>query len=274
MARICLIALMGLAVTTPLAAADGSAVDNLHVDFRGKPIDETLFEKIGARDQIRIEPEGLRITLPGGSAVPETGLQSKFRVKGDFEITLSYELLNAGTPKQSNGHAGVSLNLKTDAQTAVTLGRFKGPRGEFYSYIRDTGKGGSGGQMRATGVRAGKLRIVRQGIIVNYQVAAENSDKFEQPGKAHLGQEDVVLRIAAGNGKSDDPVDVRIHDLDIRTTPPADPVSSAPEPAPARNRPMALIVGGLIVLVLLLAMWRRWWTRNAGVAIGQPEMRS
>src|SRR5262245_1439987 len=82
------------------------AAKEYHRDFRGgRPLDSAL-KRIGPDAQLvtRLEPEGLRITLPPGRKTPgqPVGVAAKFRLAGDFEITGVYELLSAEPPVKGN----------------------------------------------------------------------------------------------------------------------------------------------------------------------------
>src|SRR5262249_33904635 len=56
----------------------------------------------GAAECVRFEPEGLRITLPTGwNAVRDnTGVRLAIRVKGDFEMTMPFEILKEPKPEE------------------------------------------------------------------------------------------------------------------------------------------------------------------------------
>src|SRR5262249_4980929 len=70
------------------------------------------FEGPRAEECVKFEPEGLRITLPTGFAGerPSTGLKSTFRVEGDFDIALNFEMLREPT-KEEAGKVGSRLSI-------------------------------------------------------------------------------------------------------------------------------------------------------------------
>src|SRR4051812_45478929 len=68
-----------------------------HQDLRTAALDNPNLRPLG--EKVRFEPAGLRISLPAGRGkLPTTGLSTTFQVRGDFEITLSYEVLKAEQP--------------------------------------------------------------------------------------------------------------------------------------------------------------------------------
>jgi MYXO-CTERM domain-containing protein len=270
---ICL--LLGLlAAAAPLFAAEPEI---LRADFRGKPIDEKLFQKFGVKDQIRIEPEGLRITLPGGGGqAADTGIQTRFRIVGDFDITASFELLSAEIPLRARG-VGVTLHarLGDPAETSPFMGRFNRQDGSWYTCDR-----GAFDENRQRHIEerqfpseatAGRLRLMRRGSVVTYAVADGGSDDFRRLWDWEVGTADIkVLRLQAENQKSDAPLDVRFLDLEIRSG-----QSFAKDGTPlvseggSKGGLVAIEILTLAVLVILLALWRRRRRRDRGAAAAQ-----
>lgn len=80
--------------------------------FRGKQFDAEFFQWTGpdADQYIRLEDEGLRVTLPAedgpGDAV---GIKLRHQVRGDFEIEATLEFLNVAQPQGPPGIAGASV---------------------------------------------------------------------------------------------------------------------------------------------------------------------
>src|SRR6185369_12879090 len=88
-------------------------------DFCGRPYDTKLFRTTGSNiaKAIRVEPQGLRITLPPNhvNSLP-VGLVSRTRVRGYFEITVAFEILRFDKPTAGKG-AGLSLYITTASVT-------------------------------------------------------------------------------------------------------------------------------------------------------------
>ena len=67
-------------------------------DFRGLKVEGPP----GATDEVRAEPEGLRITTPAEVDRP-VGVSTRFRIQGDFEITARFEAPRGTLPKGESG---------------------------------------------------------------------------------------------------------------------------------------------------------------------------
>jgi hypothetical protein len=82
--------------------------------LKGTPEDGQVFRLLGpdAQHYVKFEPEGLRITLPlgWGGERPSTGLVAGLAVKGDFEITIGFEILKEPEPADA-GESGTRLSL-------------------------------------------------------------------------------------------------------------------------------------------------------------------
>jgi hypothetical protein len=195
-------------------------------DFRGRNVNAAFFLFTGpnARQLLQTEPAGLRVSLPADNTTkPQpTGLVTKFRVQGDCEITLAYELLEADRPARGPG-VGVTLYVVTDTPTkeTVLLGRVH--QGDGHHYICSRATTDAAGKRRfstrpyPTEARSGQLRLVRRGAVVSYQVAEDNKNEFRELQQLELGTEDLVtIRAAADPGQLGSRVDVRIPEFEIR----------------------------------------------------------
>src|SRR6476646_1308178 len=86
--------------------------------FKAGAENRAAFVNLGpdAEKCVKFDAEGLRITLPAGfqGTRPSTGVVSVFGLKGDFEITLRYELLaepeQTAAGPQTRFAVSVSLN--------------------------------------------------------------------------------------------------------------------------------------------------------------------
>src|SRR5438552_11304633 len=98
------------------ALLQGQPAVDLHHDFRGAQAWPAFLKLIGPRadDFAKLEPEGLRITLPAirKPAAP-VGVRLKSHLAGDFEITGGFEVLSAEIPPRGEGIT-ISLNITTD----------------------------------------------------------------------------------------------------------------------------------------------------------------
>src|SRR5262249_37831471 len=91
-------------------------------DFRGaleiKP-PLTYFGR-NAEKYVRLEPEGLRITTPVIQGEAGFGVVLPVRLRGDFEVAVSYELLRAERPTAGHG-VGVQIAIGTDSPKDMVI---------------------------------------------------------------------------------------------------------------------------------------------------------
>jgi hypothetical protein len=169
------------AILFGLVAADTWSAD-FYQNFRGKPVDMQLFQYMGrdAEQWIKLEAEGLRITLPGDQAFTKSvGLTSKFKLKGDFDIITGYELLQTDQPMTGQG-VGFEFYLMIDTDTldAVRFARvMRVKEGDVYQCSRMTsfeGKRQSQHRFFPATARSGQLRLKRVDRDVSFWAAEED----------------------------------------------------------------------------------------------------
>jgi Protein of unknown function (DUF1583) len=235
--------------------------------FRGRPYDPQHFRTTGnARRAIRVEPQGLRITLPADAGPkPATGLVWRSGVRGDFEITLAFEILRADKPATGNG-AGVSIwiTMASSTKEAATIGRLVRPSGErvFFSHRASTPAGGKrqhhGGKPLTTEALSGKLRLVRKGTTLSYLAAEGEGSVFRELYQTELGAADLeTVRFAADSGGSPTAVDVRLKAVNIR----ADDFGPATPPPSPTGWPVGPMACGAVLLLAAGGFWI-WWRRR------------
>src|SRR5207253_533469 len=133
----------------------------------------------------RPEAAGLRITPPAGKPNhARTGVRPFITLHGDFEVTASYEILQADTPTEGFG-VGVSVYVQTDPETktAASLARRVMTTGKTL-FVADRMDVGAGGQHRMkyfpAAAATGRLRLKRVGPTVQFLVAEAGSENFVQ----------------------------------------------------------------------------------------------
>ncbi len=243
--------------------------------------DWVVIGPVGERD-VRYEAAGLRITLPTGwkGDRPATGVRSRFRVKGDFEITLSFEILKEPDQADAGGNAGTRVNLgvikDVPREDVTTVGRVMSPtngrRFSGWALMWDgvTEKKVPHSISRPTKAMTGRLRLVRSGADVHYAFSDGFDAGFTYFKKFPFGAEDLAqVRIVANTGGEKAALDVRVTDFRIRADsipdmPGAAVAVPAAAPGPGAAIPQAqappatadrgwlmaaLLIGGAVVLV-------------------------
>lgn len=129
-------------------------------------------------------PEGFLFSLPkSDTPIASVGLLSQFRVHGDFEITLAYELLEIETPTTGYG-SGASLFVVTASGDGAAVARCERPKeGSTYSTDRSSalGTGHDKHETKSAPTHAmkGKLRLIRAGTTLRY-LTADDDGTFEE----------------------------------------------------------------------------------------------
>jgi hypothetical protein len=226
-------------------------------DFRGQAPDEQLLAFVGqdAHGYCKVEAEGLRISLPAKRAQPwPIGVRASFPVKGDCEITASYELLLADRPSKGYG-VGATLYIVTEtpAKKAAMVGRMNRPQGSTYicdfNWTDQTGKRHYEREDAPSEIRSGKLRLVRRGPWVSYHVAEGADNEFRELRRVEFGTDDLTeVRVAGDTGTGDRPVEVRFRDFEIRA-------GDLPTPEPRANQqPSRWWLRAFLFILLLLVL--------------------
>jgi hypothetical protein len=198
-----------------------------HESFKGTRANSKDLVFIGpnADAWMKFEPEGLRITLPAGDPGNRkaTGVMTGFGVRGDFEITLSCEVLQEPALLTSLTLA-VSLDKPNSRQNETAIHRRTVPGGfdHYQTQLlmpndRDTKKGVFGGSSFTAKGKLVRFRLVRVGADVSCSVAEGADGEFKLLSTFPYGTEDlrdVTIRASAGGEKAS--FDVRVTDLLIR----------------------------------------------------------
>jgi hypothetical protein len=268
-------------------------------EFRLLDANSEVFEAVGRKGQP--DDQGWRITLPAGRGkLPPAGFLTRFSVRGDFEITYTYEILKADKPTEGYG-AGVSLYAAINPKTndAVSLShRFK-PDGKII-FLADRMKTIDGELQHPFGFHVkpaaslvGKLRLQRIGSQILYFVADGADAELEKLGEHEFGKEDVQpILVEGSSGDSEAGLDFRLLTLTIRAEEMpglAERLAAAkskkpaaellrPTPAPPRKaetplwQTVALILGVVLVVALAgLGGWRLLRRRRPAAGAARKE---
>lgn len=239
-----------------------------------------------AEECVRFESGGARITLLQGwkGSRPNTGLAGRFKIKGDCEITLSFEILHEPDEKQvAKTGTRVSLHLTKDTplkdtpnREVATLSRSVGPtkRQSIITYMRlwdhATGKDAVTSRTFPNSLKTGRLRIVRNGAQVKFWLAPDETDVFEHLATYQFGIEDIdQIQIVCSTGGETSLIDVRVSDLHVRadalvresaTAAGIPPTGSQPAGSPPSSRLvmlLALITAAGIAFVAVAILLRK-----------------
>ncbi len=196
--------------------------------FKGVPEQGPRWDVFGpdAEECVRFEPAGLRITLPRGFPGPRpyTGLSTEIEVKGDFEVTVHFEVLpQPAAEKAGNHHSRFTLEALLDEQEGINLSRsFEKDGQQFFGAwfsLRDEATGKERSQWKGTPTQAlsGRLRMVRQGTVVSYYVAEQAQSDFTLIQESSWSAEPLEeLRLIGWTGSAEGSLDVRITDFQLR----------------------------------------------------------
>ncbi len=221
-ARGALVALGIFFLATVAAAAEMN--DSLSQDFR-REFTPQWFRLMGGDAPTRYcrrDSKGVRCTIPAGDAsVTFCGLDARVVVRGDFEITASYEIVELPKPTKGQG-AGLKISIKDAAQEAASVQRLSMVgTGHGYSSHRAIpdrdGKLKHTSEIRPTQATKGRLRLKRSGSTLHYLVADGDSETFSETRQAEFTTGDLSqVYFVAQTGGSPTKVDVLWTGIDIR----------------------------------------------------------
>ncbi|HTU23034.1 MAG TPA: DUF1583 domain-containing protein [Gemmataceae bacterium] len=255
-----------------------------YFDFRGHPIPAEL-TAFGFGDEddrfLRVEPEGLRVTLPRTWIHPwgGVGFQTAFGIGGDFEVTAALEILHADSPPSGYG-VGARLRVKkaNPSPEGATFCRSVRARGkQILLWDRSVGQPGEKPRTTEGSVpcaeTVGRLRLKRTGTTLHYLWAAgTRGDVFQEIHQCEFGAEDIQnVQLGVITGLKPCDVDVRLIDLRIRSVVGVDGGRPNEPPAPEQlssgqssqqSRPKKwLIALALCVVIFLSFAALGWWLR-------------
>jgi hypothetical protein len=234
----------------------GNGVSEFHHDFRGQPLPKEL-SKLNPQEGkflVNDEPEGLRIKVikPWVPPTQGVGLKTTFGLKGDFDATLTMEMLAGDMPPrgQSIGAALFLSPIKyTTYKEAAAIDRFveKDTQGVRWWATDGSRKGSVPSSDRIV-----RLGLKRTGTILHYLWAPGMQEgELQEIGQAEWPTEIEFIRVIAFLGKTPVNVDVRLLDLRIR----GNFTTSAVFSAPIGALSFYLFIGMVITLSLALVVW-------------------
>jgi serine/threonine protein kinase len=243
------------------------------VSFRGSlqsPPDIRLCGS-AAQDRVHFEPDGLRITLPPGYSTggDGAGVAITKTVKGDFEITVRFEVL-----KESEKTGGLApptrftMDAAVDREEQIIAALSRQVLAEkgsgFLTWISPTGENQPQTRHVPSAAKAGRLRLTRTGHRISYLAAERDSDQFTLLHQAAFVAGDLQdVQLLAYTLSPAAMLDVRVSDLVIRAQTVADSLAAAPvnaPPAPSNSSGgsrgnLALVLVLTLGLSLFLGVW-------------------
>jgi hypothetical protein len=267
----------------------GGLAEHLHFTFRSGLENHPLLNLFGpdVEELAKVDAQGLRFTLPVQRANHDVvGVESPIRLRGDFELTLEYELLDVPNPAPSRG-AGVQLYItfdsRNDARASVT--RSQKPAGPVFGANLITRGSDGKDQFSSLNVAAqdprGKLRLTRIGNRLTFSVT-DGEGQFRSIKTDDVGRDDVAtVRAICMTGWEPYALDARLLELDLRAAQmpnktalqeqPQTPAAVAPRSGGKGWLFLGLLFGLVLTVTLIVVLWKRA-TGQQPSSTGKPPM--
>jgi ribosomal protein S27E len=282
-----------------------------HQPFKGHPEKRGDLALLGpdAEQCVKFDPDGLRIALPADYPRPRpgTGVITDFVVKGDFEITATFEILQepkAGLTEEPtevrlvvvpDEHAEPEVWHKAN-QNRASLSRQAAGRSYASRFLADStrwnpdlpkDKWGNANfsnvelhtnQASLTEAKSGRLRLVRSGSMLFFYTSEDSAKEFNLLHKNEFGTKDLKnVRILASTRGPAVAFEVRVTDLWIRADAFAKPSGAPPQPAVEAARRgwwviLAAIAVPLVAIPLALGAWLYVRMRNRAAPVEKREL--
>lgn len=276
---------MALAHSAPTQAQEGNQnqakqFEEVFLPLKGKPDDTSKLPLIGDLPEVvKLEPQGLRITLPKNFAKLQQnhGVNTRQLIHGDFEITASFEVLK----EPSLGEAGpegtkIHLLLLVNRPPFDVIGFSRhmpnqGP--SFFStwhnaWDKKTKKNNQQFADFPAKSTKWRFRLTRTGALYSYYLSEDGDADFRLLQTFLFIDEDLKgVRLVAATGGPNAELDMRISDLRIRAESLPDKaalrdlqeVPDAPGATPQKGFSwfwLTVGMGILMVLAMVLALLR------------------
>lgn len=190
---------------------------------------------------VKFEPAGLRITLPAGHPGKRmgTGIGINTTVKGDFEITLRYEILMEPQDAEDATGLFVWVDLNKPKMNRGFVGRMTQQGKQFVTWYHLSHEAPEKpvDVLRQFPAKesSGRLRLVRTGPVLYHYVAEGADDEFRLLQQHPFGMEDLqAIRWGGQTGGPKASLEGRFLDVHIRADELPD-LPTAPQPAPGQE---------------------------------------
>jgi hypothetical protein len=201
--------------------------------FKGATQKSIGFEFCGvnAEASVYFKPDGLCITLLSGwpGERPGTGVATTaVPVKGDFEVTVTFEVLAESAPSEDKSLFALDVVLDKPGANIASICRSVTAKGgpEFLTWMsladNEPGKPRTTGRGFPTRAKSGRLRLARSGADISYYACEGSDTEFKLLERHAFTREDVKeIRILGATGGPKASLDVRVADLHVRSLPAA-----------------------------------------------------
>jgi hypothetical protein len=295
-ARLALLACILLFACSPRLAAQEAGKEpwKYHEPFQGPPKTAKDFQLLGyeAAQRVKYENEGVRITLPAGKTHPPTGVATTFGIKGDFDVSVRYEIFQEPDPADSglsNTGTRISLTLKLDERSEAAMRRKITPEQPVHILAWRTIRPAGETKQLQKGVnfpvmqKSGRLRMQRNGTELSYHLAEGDDKEFKMLTTFSFVADDIqMIQLFGHTTDAKAALDARFTDLNIVSSAPvfklpAPPVvrpvespkapnpvpdaavkpAAAPPPVPTSSGPpltLLLALGGVLVILTIIVV--------------------
>jgi hypothetical protein len=247
-----------------------SGWQEVYRSFKDRADDSQGFELIGpeANQCVKFEQAGLRVTLPLGYPGKRfaTGIAWATPIKGDFEITVGYEILQEPEAKVAGEGTGVfiGVDLNTPKPNRATLTRGVRPGSgkqfiSWYALTRDDADKAHADNLRSlpANSRIGRLRLVRMGSMLSFLAAEGDKGEFRRIYRDSFRPDDVEqFRIGGYTGGPEAALDARVIDVRIRTKSMLD---ASVIPGHVRGKVSWLPAVGILAMATGSSFLGLWW---------------
>lgn len=195
-------------------------------DFQSEGFDNRALSPLGpgATSLIRPAHEGLLVTVPSGHEIRNVGFSPRFKVRGDFEITVGFEVVSWEKPRKGL-NVGPALYIVTpgEGDPAAEIGRLHTGNDQAQIYSTFSRAFINGAAIKsvpsypATAMQ-GQLRLRREGNQLHFEVRDDLLDEsFRSLRSTEFSTDELQLvRVAVNRNDHDVPVRVLFKSLSIR----------------------------------------------------------
>jgi S1-C subfamily serine protease len=200
----------------------GQLKAKFHLDFRTTDYSPDTMLQAGLEEILRDE-KGLLIRFPTGEGNrQDTGLSTVFSIRGNFEATVSFEVLKADQPNAGDGVGAIMDGwIDPHGNNTVSLARRLLPNGKMAFVVdraqRVQGKWTHHLKSHPATATAGKLRMEREGALLRCRVSEGKNAEFVTVAEIDIGRADMNgIKVGGSTGRSESGLDLRLVDLTVR----------------------------------------------------------